>query len=272
MSEATRFLERLVSANFRNVEVDWEQLLRLSYSVLLDANLSYCDVGGNLGAHANCFLTDMKAANLAIFEPIPQMRDHLESRFGARSNVSIYPYALADQTVQTTFFVKPGALAESGLARKDAYSDGRTDNLEAIPVSVRRLDDVELGFAPDFIKIDIEGAEIDMLRGARETIAAARPLISVEYGSTGYEAFGHTAASLPTWCQENHYEIYDLFGNRFAYDEFLACVNRYYWDYVLVPAERLEALAARFEILRRVTLPVPLSKWRETNLDIINRI
>ena len=272
MSKATQLLERLTAASFRNIEVDWEQLLRLNYSVLLEANRSFLDVGGNLGAHAICFLDDMQATNLAIFEPIPDLLQHLRQRFANRNNVTVYPYALSNRTGQASFYVKANALAESGLAQKGAYADGKNDNLMIISVSVLKLDDIKLGFLPDFIKIDIEGAEIDMLHGGIATIAKARPIISVEYGNTGYEAFGHAVEALPNWAHNNGYEIFDLFGNRLGLHDFLACVNRFYWDYLLVPIDRMDALAERFDILRRVTLQVPLSKWRQTNLDVINRI
>lgn len=272
MQLATQALRRLEAASFSNVDVDWEQVLRLNYAVLLNSGLNYVDVGGNLGAHATCFLNDMQASKLTIFEPIPDLFRHLNDRFSHDERVKIHQLALSDTNTDAVFYVKENAWAESGLQKKEVYSDGQTENLQPIPVSIAKLDDVDLGFDPHFIKIDIEGAEISMLRGASTTIARSRPLISVEYGSIGYEAFGHTAESLPNWCKENGYQIFDLMGNGFEEGEFLNCVNRYYWDFLLIPAERVADLSDRLAIVQRVTNPLPLSKWRETNWDIINRM
>lgn len=49
------------------------------------------------------------------------------------------------------------------------------------------------------------------------------------------------------------YAVCDLFGNVFrSIDEWRVCVDRLYWDYLLIPKERLEASAtARAKIARR---------------------
>lgn len=215
MQLATQALRRLEKANFSNTDVDWEQVLRLNYAVLLDSGRNYVDVGGNLGAHATCFLNDMQAQNLAIFEPIPDLFQHLNDRFSHDPRVKIHQIAKSNKNESAFFYVKENAWAESGLEKKQVYSDGLTENLEEIPVSIVKLDDISLNFAPDFIKIDIEGAEIDMLNGAKDTISRSRPIISVEYGNIGYEAFGHSSESLPKWSEKEGYRIFDLMGNEF---------------------------------------------------------
>jgi FkbM family methyltransferase len=260
LGTALELIERLESAGISNSEVDWEHVLRLNYCVLMDCDRNFVDVGGNLGSHSACFIRDMGAARIAIFEPIPDMLNCLRERFDSDNRITIYPYALSNETTQATFHFKSNAPAESGLALKNIYSDGLRDNIVELTVEVRRLDDIELGFVPQFIKIDIEGGEIGMLKGAASLIQSCRPLISVEYGFVGYEAFGHTSESLPDWAQENGYTIFDLFGNPFDRSEFLECVNRYYWDYMLLPNEKIFELKQRLDIVKRVTLPVPMSK------------
>ena len=72
-----------------------------------------------------------------------------------------------------------------------------------VPVQVRRLDDFAL--APTAIKIDAEGAEWSVLRGAEQTLRIHRPVLLVENGnwgqvteylaSLGYKCFRYTPAS-----------------------------------------------------------------------------
>jgi hypothetical protein len=42
------------------------------------------------------------------------------------------------------------------------------------------------------IKIDVEGAELLLIRGARETIAKNKPVIVFEHGLGGADSYGHT--------------------------------------------------------------------------------
>ncbi len=185
MSKALRMIERLREGSVSSSQIDWEQLLRVNYCTLLKSNAVIVDVGGNLGSHTNCFVNDIQANKIFVFEPIPNMYNSLVSRFGDKENIEIYPNALSDINTKATFYVKENAPAESGLARKDVYSDGSNSNLLEIEVEVRKLDDFNFGRKVDFIKIDIEGAEINMLRGAKNLIAKDRPLISAEYGYIG---------------------------------------------------------------------------------------
>lgn len=274
MGRASDLILKLEHAGVNAGEVDWEAVLRINYCALPDDGAKIFDVGGNLGAHAVCFVEDVKASGLAIFEPLPDMFAILKDRFQCNTKVQLYNLALSDQVGNAKFQWKRNAPAESGLQAKSIYSDGDVSNLVELDVEVRTVDGLRLdiGFDPDFIKIDIEGAEIHMLRGAEQTVSSARPLISVEYGFVGYEAFGHTADALVVWAEKNNYAIADLFGNVFEPGEFLSCVNRFYWDYMLLPRERVADLDERLRIIQRLTLPVPMSKWRDTNMDIINRL
>ncbi len=74
----------------------------------------------------------------------------------------------------------------SGLRRRDMPAG---EEVNEITVPTERLDDVlPEGFEPSFMKIDVEGAELLVLRGAAETIARHRPVIVFEHGAGGYRA------------------------------------------------------------------------------------
>jgi hypothetical protein len=46
------------------------------------------------------------------------------------------------------------------------------------PARIARLDD--FGLAPDVVKLDVQGSELDVMRGAETTLAACRPLLLIE--------------------------------------------------------------------------------------------
>ena len=86
-----------------------------------------------------------------------------------------------------------------------------------------------------YVKIDVEGGEIGVLRGGRDFLARHRPILLVEYGQPSYAAYGHTADTLYEEAMMLGYAVCDLFGNVRSIDEWRACVDRLYWDYLLIP-------------------------------------
>ena len=103
------------------------------------------------------------------FEPDPNnlqfLRSHVEQN--RLDQVTILPIALADETGTARF----GGGTGTGTGR--LCNDGPTE------VAVRRLDDVaaEMDLRPRHLKIDVEGAEMAVLRGGQRLIEKYRPTI-----------------------------------------------------------------------------------------------
>jgi FkbM family methyltransferase len=192
------------------------------------------------------------AERVYVFEPNPAMVAILRRRHGVRRNLEIIEIALAEQAGSAEFVVNLGAPGESGL-RQRAFSNPDRARIQRITVPVGRLDDQRFEGLIHYVKIDVEGGEVGVLRGGRDFLARHRPIISVEYGQSSYAAYGHAADTLYEEAMMLGYAVCDLFGNVFrSIDEWRFCVDRLYWDYLLIPRERLEATArARAEIARR---------------------
>jgi hypothetical protein len=67
----------------------------------------------------------------------------------------------------------------------------------------------------DFIKIDAEGGELDILKGATNPVRRDAPIISAEYVPGGYDAYGYEPEMLFEWVAAD-YAVFDLFGRRFT--------------------------------------------------------
>lgn len=140
----------------------FEQLLRPGGVVL--------DVGANVGYYtllASVLVGD--GGSVHAFEPEPRnaefLRRHL--RINGRRNVTVQQAAVSDH---------------AGTARFDFGTGSGTGHLVdagALEVRTLRLDDycAEHALAPAAVKIDVEGAEMSVLHGARETLARHRPTI-----------------------------------------------------------------------------------------------
>jgi FkbM family methyltransferase len=252
MPEASDFLAQL-EASCRNTDFDWESLLEANYIALLSDrdDLGIIDIGGHAGRHSLAIQQKLNPSHLLIFEPLPDQRRSLETMFAHHTNVTVYGWALGNLRGKSTFVVKKGAPAESGLRQRSFYNDGNSGDLERIPVTIETLDNLDIPFEVDFIKIDTEGGEIDILQGGTNLLRRDAPIISVEYGPGGYDAYGYKSETLFDLATEIGYSIFDLFGNRFSsIDEWRLCVARFYWDYLLIPDRRIPAIAARINVVR----------------------
>jgi len=176
-----------------------------------------------------------------MFEPLPQMQGYLRHIVAADPLLSrvtiLHPYALSNASGVTEFCVATDALAYSGI-RERRY-DGPT-GVERIRVEVRRLDDV-LASAPalEYIKIDTEGAEWDVLQGAAGLIARLRPVVTFEFGESSYAPYGVEPGRVHAFFVGSGYVVFDILGRELGEAAFVESSRKQeVWDYVAVPTAR----------------------------------
>lgn len=114
------------------------------------------------------YLAYETARHIYAFEPLPDYARGLRMTFRETANVTVVESALGD--VRGT-----GYLVDSGI------SSSITTELTDTEVAIDTVDDFcrENGVAVSYIKADLEGYELKMLHGARETIENNRPKIAV---------------------------------------------------------------------------------------------
>ncbi len=142
----------------------------------LSPGASFVDVGANIGIYTAWAsrLVGPEGRVLA-FEPVPATRQNLESviRANQLANVTVVPRALGAEAGEIALWVTPHA---SGLTT--ALPPAAASAATRVDVPVARLDD-ELARngmgSPALVKIDVEGLEMSVLRGAPRMLAAARP-------------------------------------------------------------------------------------------------
>jgi FkbM family methyltransferase len=148
----------------------------------------------DVGAHEGVFLREMirLAPNGThhAFEPLPEFAQRLRLRFGS-TRVHIHELALSDAEGVTTFTHVTSNPAYSGLRARTYPRPDET--ISALRVIQARLDDL---LAPEqpvhLIKVDVEGAELQVLRGAKRTLTRWRPVVVFEFGLGAADHYGTT--------------------------------------------------------------------------------
>ncbi len=146
------------------------------------------DVGAYIGELLEPMVAIAPEGQHYAFEPQAEPARALARRF---PSVLVFEYALGETSGRQPFVMALDAPARSGFKRRE-YPPGE-DRTRDTTVEVRRLDDVVPAKAPvAFIKIDVEGGEFLVLRGARSTIARHRPVVVFEFGLGSAEGYGST--------------------------------------------------------------------------------
>lgn len=126
------------------------------------------------------------------FEPVPANVRYLTRKY---PRAEILNAALANTTGTAEFYHATGRPARSGL-KKQAYPDPE-EQVKTITVRVETLDNIiPAAVKIDFIKIDVEGAELNVLRGGTRLIRHSKPIIVFEHGPGPISRYGASSEML----------------------------------------------------------------------------
>jgi FkbM family methyltransferase len=142
---------------------------------VLEAGLAYCrgfEVAVDVGAHVGLWsrvLCDYFAKVLA-FEPV--FTDCFRRNLEDKTNVTLYPVALSDRTGSVEMEINQGNSGTTHVARTPT---GQRETVPMTTLDSYRLDNVDL------LKVDVEGWEYRVLRGAEETLLRFKPVVICEH-------------------------------------------------------------------------------------------
>jgi len=145
----------------------------------------FFDVGANVGLYTWEVRKVCPTRKILAFEPDPENIKLLEKTLrGANlQNVEICKYALSNQLAEVSFFQDNLTSATGCVAGKDKpwieqYLNGSANEIR---VKTETLDSIlRKDRTPSLIKIDVEGHEVEVLQGARNTIREAKPMMIIE--------------------------------------------------------------------------------------------
>ena len=142
--------------------------------VLVEPARNAVDAGANKGVYSTWMART--ARHVYAYEPNPKLYRQLIRSMGRKVTVS--PAALSDENGEAALRIPQSAKGHSNQ-RASLSADAVASSFDAVAVETRRLDDEGLSDI-GFIKVDVEGFEYEMLKGAAATIACDRPILLVE--------------------------------------------------------------------------------------------
>jgi FkbM family methyltransferase len=167
------------------------------------------DVGANVGFYTERFLQAVgETGRVVAFEPMPTCHAELLRRLGGLSRLAIHRIALAGEasTMQMALTDDPlgttGRLVAARGNRADGYAAVRVERADAL---------IEANEAPqpDVAKIDVEGYELDVLRGFGEKVSGLRALfIEVHFGLLERRGMRHAPSDIVSLLERQGFEVH----------------------------------------------------------------
>ena len=190
-----------------------------------------------------------KEGTVHAFEPIPIIRSQLVANALAANanNIVVYPFALSEVNGMAEFQFIPNLPEESGLKARHVYN-AVPDPVQLIPVQQHCLDDLLPETSVAFMKIDIEGGELDMLKGSRRLLRRARPIVAFECGAASFLGYHDRPQELFQLFIDADYAVFSIHGERIDSPESFRekTFAQNYWDYIASPSEKCASVIGAF--------------------------
>jgi FkbM family methyltransferase len=125
------------------------------------------DAGANLGVFSIFIAKKYPQSTIYAFEPTPAVFQALEKNTEPYPNIKVFNCALGDKD------------GEASLVEIDTINDGGANYIgeEGTSIEMKKID--SLNIVCNFLKMDVEGYEANILRGAAETIKRYKPIVAM---------------------------------------------------------------------------------------------
>ena len=220
----------------------WSGYHHLNECLFLDSilkqNMTFVDVGANQGEFTLFAAQRLVNGKVIAFEPVETNLKALKTNVSLNnfSNVVVEPFGLFNEEkklpVYTSFDQELNGGRHEGLST--IYPDQYRSEIEET-ISLKVFDDLYFNQLErfDFLKIDIEGAELYALQGMKESLKKFHPIILIEISTETVKNAGYSADELVQFLIELGYHPHSLFRGKLIKEKNLAISS--WGNFVFIP-------------------------------------
>jgi FkbM family methyltransferase len=209
-----RLFERLTGTHiFRNLPRGVDRFADIADHLPNLRIATVFDVGANVGQSASSYLANFRRAEIYCFEPVSATHRQLEARLRGYGNVRTFQMALGAECGTGTMVLE--GQSDMFFLRRGPDGSGAAQDMEVEQVPVETLDTFceNQGIGRiNYLKIDTEGADLDVLKGAEAMLRGQRvDIIEAECGMSGRNTRHVALDTLTRFLEERDYLLFGIY-------------------------------------------------------------
>lgn len=166
---------------------------------LISPGCKVADIGANIG-YFSLVMAHRAGPYGAVhcFEPHPQLQKKWQAHLRKWSQCTLYPVALSSQEGEMDLYIPQNFDKNEGVASLE-----KQDNATAIKVAVHTLDRALAGKKVELMKIDVEGHELEVLKGSSKTLESVENIV--------FEDFQKSKSPVIAFLQNKGFKVFRLY-------------------------------------------------------------
>jgi FkbM family methyltransferase len=181
----------------------------------LKPDMNFVDIGANQGEFSLIASSVLTSGKVMAFEPVTYQRNLLKINkdLNKFSHLEIHPFGLSNIESNLPIYTSNDTSLHHGIHEglSTLYSTGNRNELQEV-IDLKVFD--ELFYSKidrlDFVKIDIEGAELYALQGMKNTLKKFSPLVLIEINEDTFKAAGYTTKDVIAFFDSLAYKFYKI--------------------------------------------------------------
>jgi FkbM family methyltransferase len=178
------------------------------------------DCGANEGLYTDLLISFFPKANYFLFEPNKKLFSTLSKKYSDFNNIKIFEYALSNESAEVDFFETEYHGLSSLYKRKHESRNKKILEFRSTTkVKTRKFESLNITEPIDFLKIDVEGAELNVLKGFENKIRNVS-VIQFEFGRANLDS-KDSFLDFYNFFRNNNFDLYRITPNK------LKKINKY---------------------------------------------